>query len=94
MEDIDIKLLSILKQFLNEEIDFEELDSFWIDHYVDEPDDFYYDDLFSEISEIIYMVQKADPSIEESKDGIIGQKELKIKIEAELIKHPELKEYR
>jgi hypothetical protein len=94
MKDIDIKLLSILKQFLNEEIDFKELDSFWIDYYIDEPDDFYYDDLFSEISEFIYMGQKAYPSIEESKDGIIGQIELKIKIEAELIKHPELKEYR
>lgn len=94
MKDIDRKLLSILKQFLNEEIDFKELDSFWIDYYIEEPDDFYYDDLFSEISEFIYMGQKEDPSIEESKDGIIGQKELKIKIEAELIKHPELKEYR
>jgi hypothetical protein len=52
------------------------------------------ENLAGEISEFMYMGQKADPSMEESKDGIIGQKALKIKIEAELIKHPELKEYR
>jgi hypothetical protein len=94
MKDIDRKLLTILKEFLKGEIDFWELDGLWIDHCIEEQDDFYYEDLFSEISELIYMGQKEDPLTEEAKYGIIGQKELKIKIDKKILNYPELNEYR
>jgi hypothetical protein len=77
MKDIDKKLLAILKKFLNGDIDFWELDGLWIDNYIEETEDFYYDNLFSEITELIYM----------------GQKDLKLKIGDEIKKYPELKEY-
>lgn len=87
----DQKIIEFLKRYLEGDSSYWELHSFWNEEYIEKDEQSNFEEMFSNLNELIYMGQDIEPTKKEKGYGLIGPKELKTKIKSLINKELNIK---